>query len=123
MTDTGSTRGGTAPERTFNGEISSRAEQERAALQRLHELSQQLMPKFWANWGVHSLVLMNRMALSRAIYYERLYRQIVEIPGVICEFGVQWGAGMALLMNLRGMYEPYNVQRRIIGFDTFEGFP
>jgi hypothetical protein len=112
-----------AAHRIHNGEISSRAEQERTALHRLFELSGQLMPQMGANWGVHSLVMTNRMALSRAIYYQQLYCRIVEIPGVICEFGVQWGAGMALLMNLRGMYEPYNVSRRIIGFDTFEGFP
>jgi hypothetical protein len=29
---------------------------------------------------------------------------------------------MALLVNLRGAYEPYNFSRKIFGFDTFEGF-
>ena len=62
------------------------------------------------------------MALSRIIYYCELYQKIINVPGVICEFGVQWGATLALLQNLRGMYEPYNVSRKIIGFDTFEGF-
>ncbi|GAA0536564.1 hypothetical protein FHS83_003343 [Rhizomicrobium palustre] len=119
MSDTPSPIG----QRVNNGEITIRAEQERAALRALYDISSDLMPRFGANWGVHSLVAMNRMALSRVIYYQTLYQKIIDVPGVICEFGVQWGASMALLMNLRGMYEPFNVSRRIIGFDTFEGFP
>ena len=27
------------------------------------------------------------------------------------------------IINLRGIYEPFNHDRRIIGFDTFEGYP
>jgi hypothetical protein len=26
--------------------------------------------------------------------------KIVDVPGVICEFGVHWGAGMSLLINM-----------------------
>jgi hypothetical protein len=39
------------------------------------------------------------------------------------EFGVRWGQNLALFANLRGMHEPFNYNRKIIGFDTFEGFP
>lgn len=38
------------------------------------------------------------------------------------EFGVRWGRDLSLLTNLRGLLEPYNFTRKIIGFDTFEGF-
>jgi hypothetical protein len=44
------------------------------------------------------------------------------VSGSICEFGVQWGATLATLISLRGMFEPFNHARQIIGFDTFEGF-
>ena len=30
---------------------------------------------------------------------------------------------MALFQNFRAMYEPFNYNRKIIGFDTFSGFP
>jgi len=105
-----------------NGELSSRSKQESEIDTRLLNISIDLLPKYGGNWGVHNLVTLKRMALSRVIYYHELYQKIINIPGVICEFGVQWGATMALLQNLRGMYEPYNVSRKIIGFDTFEGF-
>ena len=74
------------------------------------------------NWAIHSLAVMKRNALSRVLYLNELYQQIIPVPGVICEFGVQWGASMATLLNLRNLYEPYNVERYIYGFDTFSGF-
>ena len=52
-----------------------------------------------------------------------LYKRIINVPGVILEFGVRWGQNMALFQAFRGMYEPYNYSRRVIGFDTFSGFP
>ena len=39
------------------------------------------------------------------------------------EFGLRWGQNLALLIAIRGMLEPYNIKRSIIGFDTFEGLP
>ncbi|MGF6272441.1 hypothetical protein ABIB38_000797 [Massilia sp. UYP11] len=74
------------------------------------------------NWAIHSLAVMKRNALARVLYLNDLYRDIVTVPGVICEFGVQWGASLSVLLNLRNMYEPYNVERFIYGFDTFTGF-
>ena len=82
-----------------------------------------LLPQFGPQWNAHSLVTLRRQSLSRVLYYNELYKKIVDIPGVICEFGVQWGATMAQLINLRGVYEPFNHSRKIYGFDTFEGFP
>ncbi len=52
-----------------------------------------------------------------------IYKQIVNIPGVIMEFGTRWGNNMALFSVFRGIYEPFNRHRKIIGFDTFTGFP
>lgn len=66
---------------------------------------------------------LTRQTLSRINFMQQLYRMIVPVHGVIMEFGVRWGQNMALFSNLRGMYEPYNYNRRIIGFDTFAGFP
>lgn len=64
-----------------------------------------------------------RLGLSRVLYYYDLYRKILDTPGCICEFGVRFGDTLSLFTNLRGILEPYNYTRRVIGFDTFEGFP
>lgn len=68
-------------------------------------------------------LFMNRQALSRILFMHELYKKIINVNGVIMEFGVRWGQNLALFESLRGMYEPYNYTRKIIGFDTFEGFP
>ena len=64
-----------------------------------------------------------RMHLSRILLMNELYKRIIKVPGVIIEFGVRWGQNIALFNAFRGMYEPDNYTRRVIGFDTFSGFP
>jgi len=62
-------------------------------------------------------------ALAKMLFLNELYEKIVPIPGVICEFGVWWGQSLVLFENLRAVHEPYNHTRRVIGFDTFTGYP
>lgn len=66
---------------------------------------------------------LTRQTLSRILFMQKLYEMIVPVHGVVMEFGVRWGQNMALFSVLRGLYEPFNYNRRVIGFDTFEGFP
>jgi len=61
--------------------------------------------------------------LSRILFINHLYEQIVDVQGVAMEFGTRWGQNAALLAALRGIYEPFNRHRKIIAFDTFTGFP
>ena len=65
----------------------------------------------------------NRQTLARILFLHDLYRRILTVHGVVMEFGVRWGRNLALFESLRGMYEPFNYTRKIIGFDTFAGFP
>jgi hypothetical protein len=105
------------------GELTRQSSDEQARNRQLLEITSSLLPSYGNQWNLHNIVTLKRQSLSRILYYNELYRKIVEIPGVICEFGVQWGATMAQLINLRGIYEPFNHSRMIFGFDTFEGFP
>jgi len=68
-------------------------------------------------------LFLNRQGLSRMLFLSELYKKILDVQGVIMEFGVRWGANLAIMKMLHGIYEPYNVYRKIIGFDTFTGFP
>ena len=61
--------------------------------------------------------------LSRVLFMDFLYQQILDVQGIIVEFGCRWGQNLSLYSSLRGIYEPFNRLRRIVGFDTFEGFP
>ncbi|WP_027722773.1 crotonobetainyl-CoA--carnitine CoA-transferase [Maridesulfovibrio zosterae] len=64
----------------------------------------------------------NRKSLSRLLFLHELYKKIIDVHGVVMEFGVRWGQTLSLFTSLRGIYEPYNYNRKLIGFDTFEGF-
>jgi hypothetical protein len=66
---------------------------------------------------------LRRQPLTDLLSLDALYRMVLDIPGVIMEFGVHRGRHLAALTALRGVYEPYNPHRRIVGFDTFTGFP
>ena len=65
---------------------------------------------------------MRSSALTKILFINELYEQIVNVPGVIMEFGTWWGQNLVLYENLRSIYEPFNYDRRVIGFDTFEGY-
>ena len=65
----------------------------------------------------------NRINLMRILFMNELYQKTLNITGDILEFGCRWGQNLSLFLNFRGIYEPYNMQKKIIGFDTFSGFP
>jgi len=68
-------------------------------------------------------LFLTRQTLSRINFMQELFKRIVPVHGVIMEFGVRWGQNLSLFSSLRGIHEPFNYNRKIIGFDTFEGFP
>jgi hypothetical protein len=92
--------------------------------------SRQIMQELYTNSPVPKDEFLVNMALyarssvvAKWLYMNELYELIINTPGVIMEFGVWWGQNLALFESFRGIYEPYNYTRRIIGFDTFEGYP
>ena len=68
-------------------------------------------------------LFLNSKNLARILFMNHLYQQIIDVPGIIVEFGVRWGQNLALFAALRGIYDAFNRHRKIVGFDTFEGFP
>ena len=65
----------------------------------------------------------NRINLMRILFMNELYQKTIDVTGDILEFGCRWGQNISLFLNFRGIYEPYNMGKKIIGFDTFSGFP
>lgn len=60
--------------------------------------------------------------LSRILFFHEIYKKILNTHGVIVECGVRWGQNLSILAALRGIFEPFNRHRKIVGFDTFNGF-
>lgn len=60
--------------------------------------------------------------IGKLMAHFELYKQIVNIPGYVAEFGVFKGASFSRFCMLRELLESSHT-RRIIGFDTFDAFP
>lgn len=68
-------------------------------------------------------LFLNSKNLSRILFMNCLYQQIINVQGIIIEFGVRWGQNLSIFAALRGIYDTFNRHRKIVGFDTFKGFP
>jgi hypothetical protein len=103
------------PERIYGAD---KAERARAALD-LFRRSPIPEAELLAQLGL----FINRPLLTRMLFMHEIFTHVLDVHGVVMEFGVRWGQNLALFSSFRGMYEPYNYTRKVIGFDTFSGFP
>ena len=60
--------------------------------------------------------------LARIMATADIYAKIVNKPGVVIDLGTWRGQTAVLCENLRAIYEPLHLNRRIVCFDTFEGY-
>lgn len=64
----------------------------------------------------------NRVAVQSLISRYELYKLIGDVPGDVVECGVYQGNSFLWLAHLSVILEPFSINRRFIGFDTFNGF-
>ncbi len=64
-----------------------------------------------------------RQNIARFLVQHEIFKRILRIKGSVVECGVHHGGGVMAWAKLSSTLEPYNYHRRVIGFDTFEGFP
>lgn len=64
-----------------------------------------------------------RQELGRYLVRYELYKKVMTIKGSIIECGVYKGASLLFFAKLCSIFEPYAFNRKVIGFDTFSGFP
>ncbi len=65
----------------------------------------------------------DRQSMARFLVRYELFKKIKFIKGSIIECGVHYGGGLMSWAKLSSALEPYAIHRKIIGFDTFDGFP
>ena len=88
------------------------------ALTRLLENSPIPDSEILSNLGV----FLTSKNLGRILFFNEMYKKILDHHGSVMEFGVRWGQNLSILSALRGLYEPFNRHRKLVGFDTFDGF-
>lgn len=64
-----------------------------------------------------------RQDLTNFLVRYEIFKRVLETQGSIIECGVLHGGGVMTWAQLSAIFEPTNHQRRVVGFDTFSGFP
>ena len=63
-----------------------------------------------------------RQTLAHFLAKNEILKRVLGVHGHFIECGVFLGGGLMTWAQLSAVYEPLNHTRRIVGFDTFEGF-
>ncbi len=63
-----------------------------------------------------------RQGVTDALARYELFKLVLGVSGHIVECGVNRGNSLMLFAHLSSILEPFGINRRIVGFDTFEGF-
>jgi len=67
-------------------------------------------------------LFLSRPQFNEMLARIELFRKISDVSGAIVECGVAQGNHLMLFSHLSAILEPYAINRRIIGFDSFAGF-
>ncbi len=64
-----------------------------------------------------------RQHIARFMVQYEIFKRQLNVMGSVIECGVHHGGGVMAWAKISSILEPYNYKKKIIGFDTFEGFP
>lgn len=74
--------------------------------------------------AIENFVLFDRRVnLAKFFAHIEIFQKTVDLPGAIVDCGVFKGASLLTFAKLVEVYCPGNTLKRVIGFDTFTGFP
>lgn len=80
---------------TPDREHSRRSSSEISDIEKLKEFHKNHLDSWGDSWNSNALSTLQRLTLSRILYYDALYRKIIGVPGNILEFGVQLGGNFS----------------------------
>jgi hypothetical protein len=92
---------------------------QREALERLFASTELTTFDLFRNFPVAT----PRYNIARFLAHYEIFKQIVEVPGVIVDLGVFRGASTFTWAKLCEIFCPTDIRKTIFGFDTFSGFP
>jgi hypothetical protein len=64
-----------------------------------------------------------RATLTRFLSRTECFKKVLHVQGSVMDCGVLFGSSLMTWARLSSILEPLNSQRKIVGFDTFQGFP
>jgi hypothetical protein len=63
-----------------------------------------------------------RQSISHFLARNEIYKEILPLHGSVFDFGAYRGSSFFTWLQLSAIYEPYNHMRKVVGFDSFDGF-
>ncbi len=75
------------------------------------------------NASEHFPLFITREKLTSYLVKYELFKKILDVKGSIVECGSFKGSSLLFFSKLSSIFEPYNIHKKIISFDTYEGFP
>jgi len=70
----------------------------------------------------HPFLFTKRQRVTDYLTRIELFKKIRDVPGAVVECGVHKGGSLMLYYHLSSILEPFGHNRKIVGFDTFDGF-
>lgn len=110
------------PAKPYRFDLPTRTNQERGFLERLEEVAQQSQTSF-VEKITNAAIWMPRQNLARLIVQWEIFKRVLNVQGSIVECGVCFGGGFGAWGHFLSIADPFAHHRRVIGFDTFSGFP
>lgn len=68
------------------------------------------------------MLFLRRVNFAKFVTHVEIFKKTIELPGSIVECGVFKGMSLLTFAKLADVYCPGDTLKRVIGFDTFEGF-
>lgn len=106
----------------FRFSLESRTERESGYLEQLTKVFEE-SPFSTVEKLMNFPLFVPRQDLAKFLARAELFKRVLHVQGSIVECGVFFGGGLMTFAQLSAIFEPVNHQRKIIGFDTFSGFP
>jgi len=69
------------------------------------------------------MIYLDRRLVTQLLTRIKMFEKIIDIQGSVVECGVHRGNSLMTYYHLSGILEPIAYNRKIIGFDTFDGIP
>jgi hypothetical protein len=69
------------------------------------------------------MLFYRRVNFAKLLAHFEIYQQIKDLPGCVVECGVFKGSSLLTFSKMVDVYSPGDTLKKVIGFDTFEGFP
>ena len=100
--------------------ISDYTEKNLVGLEEVRSLLNNNLKLMSSKWRTHLPLFLGPSEIARVLWLNDLLQKVIEVPGVIVEFGSQFGASLSTLINLVQIHDTWNASRKIYSFSTFE---